>query len=175
MNGIAEPDALSVPPLCSCLLHRGPGYGQDPYHLTHADYTLPAGHSFHDSFHIFGVKWSSTGLYTYVDTDDNRILSVDFTQQSFWQRGGWHNSSYSNPWKGRGNSAPFDQSFYLVLNVAVGGVSDYFPDGESGKPWKNSDNDSVNKFYAAIDQWLPTWNISTLQPAMAVDWVKVYQ
>ena len=124
---------------------------------------------------MFGVKWSADELYTYVDSDSNRLLSVDFTAQSFWQRGGWHNSSWSNPWRGRGHSAPFDQPFYLVLNVAVGGVSEYFPDGVAGKPWHNDDSDSVNRFYADIDSWLPTWNIHTLQPAMAVDWVKVWQ
>jgi len=156
-------------------LHWGPGYGQDPWPLTHANYTLPAGQSFHDSYHIFGVKWSATGLYTYIDTDDNRILTVDFTQQSFWQRGGWEGSTWSNPWRGRNNSAPFDQSFYLVMNVAVGGVSDYFPDGVAGKPWKNTDGNSVNGFYSAIDKWLPTWDIQTTQSAMCVDWVKMYQ
>ena len=166
--------------LCSLLLGadcwcRGPFFGQDPYNLTHADFSLPAGQSFHDRFHTFGVKWSASGLYTYIDSDDNRLLTVDFTQHSFWQRGGWEHSSFANPWRGRNNSAPFDQSFYLVLNVAVGGVSEYFPDGMAGKPWKNADGDSVNGFYDAIEHWLPTWNISTRQPAMAVDWVKVYQ
>jgi hypothetical protein len=33
-----------------------------------------------------------------------------------------------NPWGLSPNpNAPFDQSFYLILNVAVGGTSGYFP------------------------------------------------
>lgn len=32
--------------------------------------------------------------------------------------------------------APFDQEFYLVINVAVGGINGFFPDMR-GKPWNN--------------------------------------
>ena len=35
----------------------------------------------------------------------------------------------------RRNVAPFDQPFYLILNVAVGGTNGWFPDGIGGKPW----------------------------------------
>jgi hypothetical protein len=44
----------------------------------------------------------------------------------FFTKGGF---SGFNAWEGQGNNAPFDQEFYLVLNVAVGGVNGYFPDG----------------------------------------------
>ena len=149
-------------------------YGQDPWPLTHANTTLPSGHSFADAFHTYGLRWTATSLYTYIDDDANRLLEVDWSAQSFWERGGW-GERYGNPWEGRGNGAPFDQEFFLVINVAVGGVSDFFPDGAGGKPWLNKDGDAVNKFYAAKQQWLPTWQYGTNQAALQVDWVKVYQ
>lgn len=60
-----------------------------------------------------------------------------------------------NPWKGAAASAPFDQGalelapvircsdtyaacgvdFYLVLSLAAGGTSRWFPDGQGEKPW----------------------------------------
>jgi len=35
----------------------------------------------------------------------------------------------ANPWENENNAAPFNQEFYLILNVAVGGTNGYFPDG----------------------------------------------
>ncbi len=35
----------------------------------------------------------------------------------------------------RGNAAPFDQEFYLILNLAVGGTMNYWPDSLPGKPY----------------------------------------
>ena len=63
-----------------------------------------------------------------------------------------------------------------LLSLPCCGIGGYFPDGVAGKPWKNTDGDSVNRFYAAIDSWLPSWNMQqTGQSALCVDWVKVYQ
>jgi hypothetical protein len=53
----------------------------------------------------------------------------------FFTKGGF---SGFNAWEGQGNNAPFDQEFYLILNVAVGGVNGYFPDGQCNKPWSNT-------------------------------------
>jgi hypothetical protein len=50
-----------------------------------------------------------------------------------WERGGFgekivNNSALHDPWSQTGNPAtPFDQPFYLILNVAVGGTNGYFP------------------------------------------------
>ena len=59
-----------------------------------------------------------------------------------WERGNVYNISkgnfdpkLDNPWKNTDNAAPFNKKFYLILNVAVGGVNGYFPDGEGNKPW----------------------------------------
>lgn len=62
--------------------------------------------------------------------------------QSFWEWGNFSkHGDINNPWAAGSKMAPFDQDFYLVLNVAVGGINSYFPDdatnGVSAKPWKN--------------------------------------
>ena len=158
----------------SSTLHWGPTYGQDPFPLTFANTSLPSGQSFSDRFHTFGLKWGASGLYTYIDDDAHRLLEVDWSQQSFWDRGGW-GARFSNPWEGRGNGAPFDQHFYLQMNVAVGGVTGFFPDGAGGKPWTNKAPDAANEFYAARGQWLPTWQYGTNAAALQVDWVKSQQ
>ena len=85
------------------------------------------------------------GLYTYLDDDAQRILQVDWTNQTFFERGGWDPSSWSNPWaSGHTNGAPFDEDFFIIFNLV-----DLWPrslsrpiarDGEvewvgSGEPW----------------------------------------
>jgi len=153
-------------------LHWGPHWPLDPYEMTHKEYKLPSG-NFNDAFHTFGLYWDPTGMFTYLDSPTNRILDVNFTQASFWQKGGWDKSRYDNPWAGRGNSAPFDREYYLILNVAVGGVNGYFPEGMGGKPWSNSEEHAVNSFWNAKGQWYPTWQGESA--AMQVDWVKMWQ
>jgi len=152
-------------------LHWGPHWPLDPYPLTRVVYELPSG-DFADDFHVFGLVWSEQGLYTYVDTPAQIILNVTF-DQSFWQRGGWTNTNYNNPWYGRGNSAPFDQEFYLIFCLAVGGQNGYFPDGIGNKPWTNADPHAINAFWAAKDSWYSTW-VGT-DAALQIDYVRVWQ
>ena len=53
-----------------------------------------------------------------------------------------------NPWGYTGNDAtPFDQEFYLILNVAVGGTNGWFDDGVQGKPWVNDDPSAKLEFW----------------------------
>jgi beta-glucanase (GH16 family) len=155
---------------CSTL-HWGPGASIDPWPLTHGCYSLPAG-DFADDFHVFGLTWSNNTIYTYLDQPSNVVLTVDMTQQSFWEKGGWQ-SKFNNPWTGRGNDAPFDQKFYIIFNVAVGGTGGYFPDGMANKPWSNSDPNAVNSFWKSESSWYSTWKQE--DAAMQIDWIKVYQ
>ena len=63
------------------------------------------------------------------------MLSVDFgvgtDSEGMWEKGHFAERypGVQNPWKGGAASAPFDQRFYLAINVAVGGLTTYFPDG----------------------------------------------
>ena len=151
-------------------LHWGPDFFQNRFPTTHKQYDLPSG-TFNDAFHVFGLYWDETKMYTYIDNDSNRVLEVDITQ-SFWDKGKFPTST-NNPWFNRSNSAPFDQEFYLVMNVAVGGTADYWTEGVGGKPWSNTATNSMNQFYDNKGAWYNTW--AGEASALQVDWVRVYQ
>lgn len=127
-------------------LHWGPDPSQNRWNLTHAELILPK--SLTESFHTYGLYWDDTKLFTYLDTEAQTVLHVQF-DIPFYTRGKW--TTFDNPWRSGSNAAPFDQEFYLILNVAVGGNSGYFPDSPE-KPWRNGDPKAPNTFYAAIDQ-----------------------
>lgn len=62
------------------------------------------------------------------------------------------------------------------MNVAVAGTAGYFPDGVGGKPWSDHSEHAVNEFYAAKDDWYPTWGPENgLDRALAVDYIRVYK
>lgn len=67
-------------------------------------------------------------------------------------------TAYVDPWSSQGNpSTPFDQPFYLILNVAVGGSNGWFLDGEDGKPWVDNSPNARVTFWNDREQWLKTW------------------
>ena len=114
------------------------------------------------------MEWSEEGIRTYVDS--NTILEVDFDQTS-WEKGKL-DKNVMNPWKGGDIAAPFDQEFYLILNLAVGGVNGYWNDHPS-KPWKNNETLAMNHFYDAKQAWLPTWGEGNRR-ALGIDWIKIW-
>ena len=74
-----------------------------------------------------------------------------------------------NPWEdGTKNVAPFDRPFYLIMSVAVGGTSGWFPDSVGGKPWFDSDPNAMYNFASAQDQWAASWPSSSADRAMRV-------
>jgi len=153
----------------SSTLHWGPYWNANRYTLTHGAYTLATG-DFSEKFHTFGLVWTEKQLKFYVDSESTVVLNVAINS-SFWDLGGFP-AGTNNPWEGRPNNAPFDQQFYLVLNVACGGTNGYFPDGVGGKPWSDTDPHSVNSFYNAKGAWYPTWKGDSA--AMQIDSVKVW-
>ena len=149
----------------SSTLHWGPSWNADAWTKAHAE---RKGTDLTKDFHTYGLVWNETYIGTYFDNESNVVLSFPI-RESFWQMGGWPSPPWANPWEGRGSTAPFDRRFYLIINVAVGGVTGYFPDGAGNKPWSNSDSHSVNAFYNAKNQWFPTWT-----SPMAINSVKVW-
>lgn len=85
----------------------GPFDPQDPFNKTHKTYTLPSG-DLTTGFHTYGLIWNETTMMTYIDSEDQVVLYVDLTKETFWERGGW-GTTYDNPWAGGGHNAPFDQ------------------------------------------------------------------
>lgn len=103
--------------------------------------------SFDQGFHEYTLEWTPDFMWVYIDSRLHRSLDLTFNEP-FYTRGdfpavvtnGSTGQEYvlQNPWFGRPNSAPFDQPFYLILNVAVGGTNGWFPDGAGNKPWLDS-------------------------------------
>lgn len=77
-------------------------------------FTLPAGQAFADDFHLFAVEWERGVVRFYVDSN----LYATFTE-SQWPAGG--------TWV-------FDHSFFIILNVAVGGNWPGSPDSTTVFP-----------------------------------------
>ncbi|KAF8933414.1 hypothetical protein BGZ52_007800, partial [Haplosporangium bisporale] len=151
-------------------LHWGPSYEYNRFEMTHAEYALPAGRTFGDEFHVFTLDWTPEGIKTYVDDD----LVLDVPLNDMFKKGKFP-AWIDNLWEGS-NAAPFDQEFYLIMNVAVGGTAGFFPDGVGNKPWSDKSEHAVNEFYAAKDDWYPTWGPeSGLDRALAVDYIRVYK
>lgn len=96
-----------------------------------------------DDFHTYLFEWDDKFMRFSVDARTHAMLNLDFTKNSFFTDGGFPETVQNgtgqsvvvNPWAGRGNSAPFDQSFYLIIDLAAGGTSGWFPDNVGGKPW----------------------------------------
>jgi beta-glucanase (GH16 family) len=106
-------------------LHWGPGYPADAWDKAHAEYTSETG-DLSDDFHIYGLDWTEEHIITTID--GKTVLDFQFDDDMF-TKGGF-DKAYNNPWQYETDkSAPFNQEFYLIFNVAVGGASDYWPDG----------------------------------------------
>lgn len=89
-------------------------YGTSPQDHQHqgSSYALPSG-DFSDDYHIFAVRWKEDSISWYID-------GHRFYSRSKQDIGAYH-------W-------PFDQEFYFILNVAVGGDWPGSPDGTTVFP-----------------------------------------
>lgn len=160
-------------------LHWGPDHSNDGY-LTTTKVQEASLSTFSDKFHTFGLEWSETALFTYLDNRLNQIYYWDF-HQSFWQRGafpasGWNGSPLVNPWAQTGRkNTPFDQDFALIINLAVGGTNGYFKDGVGGKPWVDMSPTAKKEFWDARSRWLPSWGKDLENTQMIVKSVKMWQ
>ena len=152
-------------------LHYGPGYPMDAWETAHAEYTHPTDLS--DDFHVYGLEWTEEFIKTTID--GKTVLDFPFDEDMF-TKGGF-NKDINNPWQYESEkSAPFNQEFFLVFNVAVGGTNDYWPEGQCGKPWSNTDSHSVNAFWNNKSVWYDSWNYpASNDAAMKIESVKVYQ
>ena len=90
---------------------HGPGYsGNTPF--VHS-YQLTAG-SFAEDFHTFAVQWDSARVTFFVDGKPHYVIQRDEVRR----HGNW----------------VFDQPFFIILNLAVGGTFDGDPRSDSVLP-----------------------------------------
>lgn len=157
-------------------LHWGPSPATDQWGLTTSNFSVPRDY-FSEEFHTFGLDWTPTTLTTWIDKPSRHIMKLDMNRDFFaFSRLShllWNGTAVHDPWNHKG--APFDQKFYLILNVAVGGTNGYFADSERGKPWQNAGTNPVSDFWAARSRWLPTWPTDPKKRGMAIDSVKMWQ
>ncbi|KAI1798440.1 concanavalin A-like lectin/glucanase [Ganoderma leucocontextum] len=145
--------------------------------------------SYDQDFHIYTLEWTPSWMRFSVDSRLQSMMTVQITGKGgkdFFDRGHYpatatNGSSVAvvvdNIWHQAGGSAaaPFDQEFYLILDVAAGGTSGWFPDNEGGKPWFDGSNTAMRDFAKAQDTWAATWPSSPQDRAMRVDYVKMWK
>ncbi|XP_057295319.1 beta-1,3-glucan-binding protein-like [Hydractinia symbiolongicarpus] len=156
-------------------LHWGPYVSQNGQPKTMGRKILKSG-SFADDYHTFTLDWTSESLSLSIDKEET--LNVTMTDKGFWELGGFSErlKDISNPWSSGSNLAPFDQEFYIIMNVAVGGTNQYFHENHVPKtPWDNNSpgGQARKDFWNARKEWLPSWKGD--DTAFRIDYVKVWK
>ncbi|EMC94585.1 glycoside hydrolase family 16 protein [Baudoinia panamericana UAMH 10762] len=162
--------------IVSSTLHWGPDADNDAWWQNNVK--REALHTTYSSgFHTFGLEWSEKYIFSYIDTRLLQVLYTNFNKP-FWQKGKFPVSDTNgtrlvDPWSQTGHdSTPFDQDFYLILNVAVGSTNGWFDDGVASKPWVDASPSAKHDFWNARNQWYPTWQKSG---EMIIKSVKMWQ
>lgn len=159
-------------------LHFGPYPGLNGYPTAHFTRNSITGNGFNREFHRYSLEWTPQGITFYVD---NMLIGSVNVGSGFWDRGGFaqHAPGTENPWRHGSVMAPFDQEFYIIMNLAVGGTN-FFPDGATnpgGKPWHNESPQAATDFWNGRNQWLPSWNLNedfSREASLQVDYVRVW-
>ena len=159
-------------------LHWGNDLATDQFMKTSALSTLWR-KLWNEDFHTFGLEWDEHGIWTWRDSRARRVLNVRFDQPFINKMplvqlpvtGAMVPAT--NPWSKSPNvAAPFDQEFYLIINLAVGGTNGYF--AEVGQPWSNDDPNASGTFWKQRASWLPSWG-SVEKRSMVIDYVKAWK
>ncbi|KAG6117482.1 hypothetical protein E4U13_001043 [Claviceps humidiphila] len=163
-------------------LHWGPVKGMDGYYKTTMAKKLRRG-DYSDGFHTYGMQWTPNYIYFYIDSRIHQILFIGFKPEvplfdlGEFSRQSQNSTVVPNPWlksNATDGNAPFDQKFYLVLNVAVGSRNGWFLDNVGGKPWIDDAKNAQWNFWNAANKWLPTWGQGD-ERGMTVRSVKMWQ
>lgn len=118
----------------ACTIHFGPSTTVKN-HWPLAHYSKNRYPGFNEDFHFYKMTWSPTQMNFLVD---NEIVGTVDAGEGFWSWGGFESSGYPNPWAGGTIMAPFDQEFFIIMNLAIGGTNffdDYFVNRDNPKPW----------------------------------------
>lgn len=159
--------------MAASTLHFGPGWGHNKWKEAH--FEEPNTEGFSNDFHKYQLEWTDTSITFMID--DIEIGAVAPPDGGFWELGRLNHSGLENPWRNQGIMTPFDEEFYLVISLAVGGI-DYFPDnarnGLGPKPWKNTSPTSYRDFWEGRRFWEPTWKMNTDDSHFQIDYIKVW-
>ncbi|XP_055603204.1 beta-1,3-glucan-binding protein-like [Uranotaenia lowii] len=160
-------------------LHFGPNPNLNGYEMATGAKNTPAGNGFNKDFHRYQLEW--TPDFMKFSIDDEQVMMVE---GNFWERGNFEERApgTENPWVSGGKMAPFDEEFYIIMNLAVGGTLGYFPDAPAvnagnPKPWPNNSPSAIREFWNAKNAWLPTWKLEenrSKDASLQVDYVRVW-
>lgn len=124
----------------------------EPHNETQGTYTVSSG-SFADEFHEVAVEWEPGEIRYYCDGVNYKTINDWYTR-----RPGFDEVTFP---------APFDQPFYIILNVAVGGSWPGYPD----KTTKFDETAQMLVDYVRVYQ-KEEYNEDVEKPAAAVAEVK---
>ncbi|CAM9241992.1 unnamed protein product, partial [Lampetra planeri] len=141
-HGVDEMDSV---------LHWGPSADLNAWWRTYVAKWVEEseGGNFRSDFHKYEVE--RTPDYIRFLLDGGRDAEGGSWRRRLLALGEFPNH-VDNPWKGASKMAPFDQEFYLELNLAVGGASNFLDEWTNKphpKPWKNSATTAMLDFYNA--------------------------
>ncbi|KAH7140029.1 concanavalin A-like lectin/glucanase domain-containing protein [Dactylonectria estremocensis] len=166
--------------LLSSALHWGTASVNDRWRMSYGEW----GGSrvrYGEAFHTYGLEWSEKYLFAWLDGRLRHVMFFDFTKnKNLWSYGEFAGESVNgsvpvDPWSSTGRAnTPFDESFYLILNVAVGSTNGWFPDAVGGKPWADSSETPMRDFWKANSTWLPSWGPPE-ERGMVIQSVKMWQ
>ncbi|CCM00465.1 uncharacterized protein FIBRA_02498 [Fibroporia radiculosa] len=139
-------------------------------------------------FHTYALEWTDSWMRLYVDSRLQAMMNLQITGKggkSFFDRGAYpttvQNGSteavVTDIWTqmGGGANAPYDQEFYLILDVAAGGTSGWFPDSVGNKPWYDGSPTAMREFALAQETWYATWPSDDTDRAFRVSSVNMWK
>ena len=91
--------------------------------------------SYSEDFHKYKLVWTPEKLQFIIDDES---IGTIHAGEGFYKAAGFDKTGFSNPWVNGTLMAPFDEEFYIVMELAVGGTSyftDGFKNGNGKKPW----------------------------------------
>lgn len=114
-------------------LHYGPRWDVNGMEKAHfAKNKVPA---YSENFHSYKLVWTPSKIEFLIDEENVGTVEAN---EGFWERGNFQSSGLDNPWIDGTKLSPFDEQFYIILNLAVGGIK-YFADNftyrDKPKPW----------------------------------------
>ena len=74
--------------------------------------SVPADVDFYDKFHSVTMRWQTDKIEYYLDTQTEPYFSIEKSNETAFNNNYW----------------PFNENFYLILNVASGGTAGGTPD-----------------------------------------------
>lgn len=127
-------------------------------------------------FHRYQVEWTPDHIIFSVDDIVTTLIDPG---TGFWNRAKFDKKfpGVDNPWDTGTKMAPFDEEYFLLIQLTVGGITDFPDDAENlgGKPWKNySPISAPGDFWKGRKQWMPTWNFKNLDNALQIDYVRIW-